>query len=390
MISRDELVALISDLESNHIERTRSTWDADKFSQAVAAFSNDLGHTNKNGYILIGVEDDGKLSGLSANDEQLKQLGELRAHGNILPQPLIEFECFHLDGGDVIVLETKPHPLPPVAYRGRVYIRLGPRKAVASREEEAILSEKRVSSARSFDALPCIGSVLNDLALDLFTLNYRHRAIAAEVIAENERSIEHQLASLRFFDLRRGEPTNAAILLFGKNPTYFLPGAYVQFLRIRGNDVIEERSLSGDLLGVLRAIDTVIDSHVHERPEFVTTLREKTAGDYPRLAVRELAINAVLHRNYETNAPVRLYWYDDRIEIDNPGGLFGQAAHGQFPERTDYRNPTLAEALKNLGYVNRFGRGVIRAQEALAANGNPPAEFDTDHAHFKVTLRARQ
>lgn len=221
-------------------------------------------------------------------------------------------------------------------------------------------------------------------------LNYRHRALAAEVIAENERSIEHQLASLRFFDLRRGEPTNAAIILFGKNPTYFLPGAYVQFLRIRGNDVAEEKSLSGDLLGVLHAIDALIDTHIQERPEFVSTLREKTVGDYPRLAIRELAINAVLHRNYEANAPVRFYWYDDRVEIGNPDGLYGQAAQGRFPERTDYRNPTLAEALKNLGYVNRFGRGVIRAQEALAANGNPPAEFETDHAHFKVTLRARK
>lgn len=390
MISRDELLGLISDLESNHIERTRSTWDADKFSQAVAAFSNDIGGTNKNGYILIGVEDNGKLSALRATDEQLKQLGELRSHGNILPQPVIEFECFHLDGGDVIVLETKPHPLPPVAYKGRVYIRLGPRKAIASREEEALLSEKRVSSARSFDALPCIGSSLNDLALDLFTLNYRHRAIAAEVIAENERSIEHQLASLRFFDLRRGEPTNAAILLFGKNPTYFLPGAYVQFLRIRGNDVVEEKSLSGDLIGLLHLLDALIDSHIQLRPEFATTLREMTLGDYPKLAIRELAINAILHRNYESNAPVRFYWYDDRIEIDNPGGLYGQAAQGGFPERTDYRNPTLAEALKNLGYANRFGRGVIRAQEALAVNGNPPAEFDTGHAHFKVTVRARQ
>lgn len=157
MISRDELLGLISDLGSNHIERTRSTWDADKFSQAVAAFSNDIGNTNKNGYILIGVEDDGVFSGLAANDAHLKQLGELRSHGNILPQPIIEFEFFHLDGGDVIVLETKPHPLPPVAYKGRVYIRIGPRKAIASREEEALLSEKRVSSARSFDALPCIG-----------------------------------------------------------------------------------------------------------------------------------------------------------------------------------------------------------------------------------------
>ena len=109
--------------------------------------------------------------------------------------------------------------------------------------------------------------------------------------------------------------------------------------------------------------------------------------DYPPVAIRELLLNAIMHRSYESNAPVRFYWYDDRIEIQNPGGLYGVASPENFPRQTDYRNPVLSGALATLGYVNAFGRGVIRAQEALRRNGNPEAEFTFETSHVLATIR---
>lgn len=98
-------------------------------------------------------------------------------------------------------------------------------------------------------------------------------------------------------------------------------------------------------------------------------------------------MNAVMHRDYESNAPVRFYWFEDRIEIQNPGPLYGTAAH-DFPRQSDYRNPVLAEAMKMLGYVNRYGRGVIRAQRALAQQGQPEAVFDfSSPSYTLVTVR---
>ncbi len=78
--------------------------------------------------------------------------------------------------------------------------------------------------------------------------------------------------------------------------------------------------------------------------------------------MQQLVRNAVLHRTYETtNAPVRVYWYSDRIEIHSPGGLYGQVNPENFgqPQVTDYRNPLLAEAMKALGFVQRFGVGCV-------------------------------
>jgi ATP-dependent DNA helicase RecG len=97
-----------------------------------------------------------------------------------------------------------------------------------------------------------------------------------------------------------------------------------------------------------------------------------------------------MHRNYEgTNAPIRVYCFDDRIEIVNPGGPYGTVTRENFgqPHVTDYRNPTIAEVLRNLGFVQRFGFGIQNARALLKGNGNPPPEFDVSASLIAVTIR---
>jgi ATP-dependent DNA helicase RecG len=119
-------------------------------------------------------------------------------------------------------------------------------------------------------------------------------------------------------------------------------------------------------------------------------LRFEDRPEYPLLAVREFVLNAVVHRMYEgTNAPARLYWFKDRVEIQSPGGLYGQVTPENYERVSDYRKPVLAEAMKVLGYVERFGTGIARANAALWANGNPPAEFRFEPTHVAVTVRRR-
>jgi len=108
--------------------------------------------------------------------------------------------------------------------------------------------------------------------------------------------------------------------------------------------------------------------------------------------LQQLCRNAVLHRSYQgTNAPIRVYWYNDRIEIHSPGGPYGQVNRDNFgkPAITDYRNTNLAEAMKHLGYVQRFGYGLVLAKKVLAINGNPDLEFVVDDTNILVTIRKR-
>ena len=96
-----------------------------------------------------------------------------------------------------------------------------------------------------------------------------------------------------------------------------------------------------------------------------------------------------MHRSYESNAPVQFYVYEDRIDIQNPGGLYGLASPENFPRQTDCRNLVIAEAMATLGYVNHFGRGVTRAQDALRRNGNSEAEFTFDPSYVLATIRRK-
>jgi ATP-dependent DNA helicase RecG len=378
MIKEDELRKLLADAEADRVERTISTKDTDKFSEAVTAFSNDLPNHGLPGYLVIGVDDDGKPSGLTVTDQLLQSLGGLKSDGNIQPLPSLNVAKFTLPSGDVAVVEVLPSDLPPVRYKGRVCIRVGPRKGIANQQEERILTEKRIAHARTFDALPCFGSSMDALATDIFQTTYLSQAA--------------QLGSLRFYDLGKQCPTNAGILLFGKNPLQWLPGAYVQFLRLEGDsltgEILVEKSLSGDLLTVLRELESLVDLHIESRPVTISALRERQAVNYPRVALRELLMNAVLHRSYESNTPIRFYWFSNRVEIQSPGGLYGEASPENFPNQNSYRNPVLAEAMKALGFVNRFGRGVLRAQEALEQNGSGPAEFQFDANYVLALIRA--
>lgn len=107
----------------------------------------------------------------------------------------------------------------------------------------------------------------------------------------------------------------------------------------------------------------------------VSALRDEMRVDYPHWATRELLMNAICHRDYEGNGPVQFYQYDDRIEILNPGGLYGKATPENFPYVNDYRNGIVAEGMKVLGFVNRYSKGVQTVQDELNANGNGNAEF---------------
>jgi predicted HTH transcriptional regulator len=276
-----ELESLLNDLESDRVERKASISDRDKIRQTICAFANDYPNHQKPGVLFIGINDNGSCTNLPITDELLLTLSDWKSNGNILPFPSMVVQKRNIHGCELAVVIIEPSDDPPVRYRGRVWIRVGPRTETATAEEEQRLAEKRRFKNIPFDIRPISSATLADLDENLF---------------------------VRFF------------------------------------------------------------------------------------ALQQLARNAIMHRTYEwTNAPVRITWFSDRIEIQNPGGPFGQVNRANFgrPGITDYRNPHLAEAMKNLGYVQRFGVGILLARQALEKNGNPPPEFTVEEAHLLVTLRKR-
>lgn len=390
----EDLRALLVDLESDRVERKASFADREKVRQAICAFANDLPGHGSRGVIFIGANDDGTCAGLRIDDSLLQQLGGIRAEGNIQPLPSITVQKRSLDGCDLAVILVEPSQAPPVRLRGRTWIRVGPRRDTATPDEERRLAERRRAGDLPFDLRPLPSASIEDLDLDLFERTYLRAAIAPDVLEQNRRAIPDQLRALRFLD-RAGVPTVLGVLVLGKDPRDFVAGDYVQFLRLDGDDLTspirDQKEIDGALSDLLRRLDEVMEANNSTALSIEGGATDIRRPRYPVVALQQLARNAVLHRNYDgTNAPVRLSWFSDRIEIQSPGGPFGQVTAENFgqPGITDYRNPYLAEAMGVLGYVQRFGVGIQIARSELEKNGNPPPEFRVEPSHVLVTVRS--
>jgi len=351
-----------------------------------------LGATGRPGIIFVGLNNDGSCAGLDVTDKVLKDLASIRDEGNILPLPSLEIRQLRVDGCALVAIVVSPSSMPPVRYDGRVWVRVGSTNRKATPEEERWLSERRRAFDLPFDLRPAPDSTVDDLDVDRFEREYVPSAIAPEVLEANQRALGDQLEALRFSS--KGQPNYAAILIFGKDPQRWIPGAYVHFLRIAGENlgdpIKDEKKLTGTLPETSLEIDEILKININVSVALTSYGREERSPDYPLIALQQLARNALIHRDYEiSRAPVRINWFEDRVEISNPGGLYGQVTPDNFGRATDYRNPQVAEAMKVLGFVQRFGYGVPLARRELENNGNPPAEFEFETTNFHVTVRRR-
>lgn len=394
-----ELEALLNDTESDLAERKQSfKGDAPKkCRQAVCAFANDLPNHNQPGVLFIGARDDGSPASEPITDELLRALADMKTDGNILPLPVISVEKRILKKAEMAVVTVMPSDMPPVKYEGRIWIRTGPRRAIANEQEERILNEKRRYKNIPFDIYPVPTARLSDLSKTVFENEFLPASFAADVLEANNRSYEERLASCKMIaSIENPTPTVLGLLALGKRPQDFLPGAYLQFLRISGKElsdpVIDEENIGGTLVDVLRRIDEKLKAHNLVAIDVTSGPAHRVEMPYPPAAIQQILYNAVFHRTYEsTNSPVRVYWFDDRIEISSPGGPYGNVTTENFgnPGITDYRNPNIGDVLKTFGFIQAFGRGIAVARKEMEKNGNPPLEFVTNQSAVVGLLRKK-
>ena len=345
-MDQQELRLMLKDIESDLVERKASLSNPDRVRQAICAYANDLPAHHKPGVIFVGANDDGSCAGLKVTDELLLQLSHMRDDGKIQPIPSITVEKNVINGCEMVVIVVNPSLAPPIRLNGVTWIRVGPRRAIATPEEEKCLAERRRSRDLPFDLQPVPTATIIDLDLDSFEREYLPLAIAPEVLEQNTRSTEDKLKALRFLT-PDGQPTVLGILVIGKEILDYIPGAYVQFLRLEGTELTDP---------------------IRDQKEIAGPLRE--------LLMR---IDDVLEANNSVYTSI------------TSGGPFGQVTKENFgqPGVTDYRNPHLAEAMRVLGYVQRFGLGIQIARKQLDENGNPAPEFDVEQNLILVTVRRR-
>ncbi len=391
-----QLESLHDDIESDRTERKESASDGDKIRQTLCAFANDLPNHGEPGVLFVGVDDEGRPTGLEITDQLLQNLASMRGDGNILPFISMDVQKRRLKGRDVAVASVHPSNSPPVKFKGVVWIRSGPRRGWANQEDERRLDEKRRSRDLPPDIQPLRGFGIDVIDELLFQRTYLPSSVSPEVLEQNNRTFEEQLLAAKF--AHPGSPTRPTILgvlTVGKSPADCLPCAYIQFVRFDGTEISEvvkdQKEIRTALLDMMTEIENLIKINLQSTADFTSGAVERKIADYPFTAIQQIIRNAIMHRSYEnTNAPIKLYWFDDRIEIHNPGGPFGQVTKSNFGTGVnDYRNPNLAAVMKELGYVQKFGVGIIVARNEMRKNGNPEPEFQVEDGRVVVILRRR-
>ncbi|GHT84066.1 hypothetical protein FACS1894137_06700 [Spirochaetia bacterium] len=397
-LTDQELEELLGDIESDRVERKESFSDPKRVRQAVCAFANDLSNHNKPGVFFIGARDkDGTPSGTPITDELLRNLADMKTDGNILPLPALTVEKRILKGAEMAVVTVMPSDMPPVRYDGRIWVRTGPRRSIANAQEERLLNEKRRYHDQPYDLHPIGHAQLSDLSRAFFEDDFLPKVFAPDVLKANNRTYEERLSVLKMiYSVDDPMPTLLGLLTLGKKPQDFIYGAYVQFLRIDGTElfhpVVDDEVIRGTFIEVIKYTENKLVAHnrtavdISQGPHILTY-------DYPHRAFQQIVYNALMHRNYEgTNAPVQVYWYNDRVEINSPGGPYGRVTTQNFGNAgiNDYRNPNIADVFKSLGYIQRFGVGIQVAQDEMKRNGNPPVEFDVDQGFVNVILRGKK
>ena len=368
----------------------------DGIQKAVCAFANDLHDRRRPGVVFVGADDAWKPTGLAIDENLLNALSGMRSNGNILPPPSLRVAPLAAGGGQVASVQVMPSFSPPVQFKGRVYVRDGASTRVAVAEDERVLAEKRRFHDAPFELHPIAAADMQrDLDLIYFEGKYLPKLVPPDILEENDRSLEQRLAAAKMIaGVDDPTPTVLGLLVVGENAHKLIPGAHVQFLRIDGDElgenIVDAEEIGGNIAQLVRDAEQKMRAYNRMAVKYVTVPIEERKWLYPPTALEQIFRNAIMHRSYERRtSPVDVRWYNNRVEIISPGGPFGAPPGADFPPDgfREYRNPGLAEAMKALSLVQRYGTGIDQARRALASNGNPPLEYNASQHTVICTLR---
>ena len=386
-----DLEAMLADLGSDLVSRKDSLRGGapTRIGQAVCAFANDLPDHRRPGVVFVGVDQDGRPTGADIGDGLLHRLAAIGTDGEIVPPPAIEVGKLRIAAREVAAITVHPSDAPPVRYGGQVWVRTGPRRALASAQDERMLKDRRRYRDAPADTRPVRTATMSDLgpappgpgAPDARGQTQRERLAAAGFIVS----------------AADPTPTVAGVVVLGKRPPDHLPGAYIRFLRIAGtdpaDDILADEPCEGPLPAMLRRLDDKLTEHNRPAADAGTDSSEDRRPPYALPALRQLVRNAVMHREYESaTAPVRVVWFDDRVEITSPGTPFGLVTPETFgqPGAVDCRNPTVAKAMRALDLAQGYGVGLPRARKELRANDQEDPEFHVTPTGVRCVIPARR
>lgn len=405
---KSELLELIVDGESARVEFTRDDVRAEQLARKVVALANFQG-----GRILLGVEDDGTISGLVRPDTE-RWIMDVVFGRYVHPMLLPFYEEVVVDDERKVAVITiqagvaKPYVL-RLNNREDIYIRVGTTSRLATREQQARLFAS--GALLHAEALPVSGTDLSDLSSERLS-DYLIEYLRDDGAPDSLAAWEERLTRLGFMTTSpdgRSVCSIAGLVLFGRNPRRALPQAGVRWMAFSGESkeyqAHDDALLDGPLVALTRGsaagttevlepgllerlLDRMTPFVSTEAPNLSDSLRRTRQWHYPPEAIREALLNAVVHRDWTRSLEVEVVAYSDRLEITSPGALQNSMTiEKMLAGQRSPRNPLLIDTLRDYGYVDARGMGVRRKIVPLVrSHSGKDAQFEATDDFVRVTF----
>ncbi|MCK4326541.1 putative DNA binding domain-containing protein, partial [bacterium] len=349
------LKALIKEGESETLELKESMGEWKEEIHTISAFANTLG-----GRIIIGVSKSGKLLGVEIGKDTVERLTN-KISQNTDPKVHPRITTEKINSKSIIVIEVKESSDHLVLAFGRPYKRVGKSTVRMSKDEyERLILEKHKDKFQ-LDKQICKETSLKDI--DWGFVKKEEFIPLYEKISERK-TVGAPQSLLESLGCIKGEkPTNAGILLLGKDPQEFFMNAYIALARYKGKEVgierLDYKEFNGNLFQQIDSCDGYIKEHVAVMSKLLPyQVQRQDIPEYGLFSIRELITNAVCHRDYENqHTKVIIKMFSDKMEFYNPGGLPEDITPANITEKQYSRNPIIAKVLAKVKYIEELGEG---------------------------------
>lgn len=356
-------------------------------SQTLVAFANADG-----GELLVGIEDDGTITGLNYNEDLMKALLNAPKSYVLSSTPLPTAKASIVDiGGKKVAYFSIP--------KGTEYVYItSDGKCLKRRDLESIpvspdsiQFEREEKKSREYDREFVDNADINDLDKDLLT----HVAKEFSKTISPEKFLQH--LDLAEFDGSKLKLRKATLLLFAKNPQKWHPRLQVRILKIKGNEiksgnefnVIKDEEVNNNILKLIESAWDRLRPYLTET-KFSSEAIFKTQVIYPENACKETLINAIAHRDYSMEGRgIEIFVFDDRLEIKSPGMLLSSVSIEEIKKKTGIhqsRNTYIARGFREVGYMRELGEGFKRIYELMESYDLTAPELYSGDKSFKVSL----
>ena len=346
-----ELRSRIDHWENLHTEFKVWPVHPDNLAAGLVAFANTDG-----GELILGVSEEREVVGVDDADRIAREVDNVAANNCEPPITVVQETVRSEDGRTAVVVHVPKGGMRPYrTSRGVFYIRTSSGRRQASREE--LLRLFQATESLYYDETPLPRLSLQDLDLASFE-DYLRETGQSYLLDDLERLLDN------WYLTSKGHPTVAGVLLFGRRPQQHIPYAQINAARIPGTDSsfdpLDRKDFGGRLLEVIDQAERFLDLHLPV-PHEIRGFEPEPKPELPKEALREAIVNAVAHRDYTIRGPIRLFVFDDRIEIHTPGRPpNGVDADAMRSGAHVVRNPWIYARLSDAGLVTRAGTGIRR------------------------------